>query len=141
MGLPYNKVLLEAYNCLWPKHFAEEKESILEAVHGGINVQICHIGSTAIPGIFAKPIIDILVGVEKVENFDSLSKTLFTLGYKCLGDCGRPERLFFVKGNLGNCTHHLHMVKLESEYWQDYLLFRDHLLTEKVAAKFYSQAK
>jgi len=65
--------------------------------------------------MISKPIIDIMIGVDDIEECDYHINALEELGYNCLGECGRPGRIFFVKGGMENCTHHLHFVEKNSE--------------------------
>jgi GrpB-like predicted nucleotidyltransferase (UPF0157 family) len=119
--------------------FFHEKSKIIAVL--GHSVEVCHIGSTAVPGMCAKPIIDILVGVSQQSDFASASRLLEGAGYVCFGECGRPGRIFFVKGSPEKCTHHLHLVVKGSDYWRDYLAFRDLLINSREAASQYAEAK
>jgi GrpB-like predicted nucleotidyltransferase (UPF0157 family) len=140
MGLPYNVVKLEVYNPDWPKQFEQEKEEILSVVKNS-SIAICHIGSTSIPNMTAKPIIDIMVGVDNNNEYDSTTKSLISIGYHCLGECGRPDRIFFVKGSPDNNTHHLHLVTKGSSYWVENLAFREYLRQNSKAANEYQALK
>lgn len=139
-GLSHNMVELKEYTEEWADLYHEEKLRISDALTGQI-FEIQHIGSTAVKGMSAKPIIDIMVGINDKIFFDAVGGKLETLGYDCLGDCGRPERIFFVKNEMDYTTHHLHLVMKDSCYWTDNLLFRDYLLNNLKAADEYKKLK
>lgn len=133
--------MLENYNSEWYELFKKEEKAILAAVNNEIFIEIHHIGSTAVPGMVAKPIIDIMVGVNEIKDFEFCITALQAVKYKLLGECGRVERLFFVKGSLENCTHHLHLVVKKSKYWLDNISLRELLLNNKLVAQDYSRFK
>ena len=122
--------------------YEHEKAEILEVI-GNIIVAIEHIGSTAVPGLAAKPIIDIMVAVRKLEDAKSCIQPLQTITYEYLPEleAEMPDRRFFRKGPRGAGTHHLHMVEIGSDFWERHLLFRDYLRVHPEAAQQYSQLK
>jgi GrpB-like predicted nucleotidyltransferase (UPF0157 family) len=126
------------YDDNWPLQFEQEKPHILNALGDAI-LDIQHIGSTSVPGLAAKPIIDILVGAKQLQPSDTHIKALEKLGYVYEGEAGVPGRRFFRKGMPR--THHLHFVKLGNEVWEYQLLFRDFLRTHPEAAKEYEALK
>ncbi len=97
-----------------------------------------HIGSTAIPGIRAKPVVDIMVGVEsynlQTEVIDPLLR-----GYECLGEAGVPGRLYFRRRD--HAAVNVHAVEYLGKHWVNNLLFRDYLLTHPEEAGRYGRAK
>jgi GrpB-like predicted nucleotidyltransferase (UPF0157 family) len=100
-------VLLRPHNPRWPKDFARESAAILTAF-GTFLTEIHHIGGTAIPGIHAKPIIDMLAVTSDITLLDAPPRPLANLGYEALGEFGIPGRHFFRKTNAaGERTHHL----------------------------------
>jgi GrpB-like predicted nucleotidyltransferase (UPF0157 family) len=101
------------YDANWSIRFEQEKSQILNAL-GDAVLDIQHIGSTSVPGLAAKPIIDIVVGVEELPPSPTHIKALETLGYVYQGEAGIPGRHFFRKGMPR--THHLHLVKLEMKF-------------------------
>jgi len=119
IGLKYDIVELHSYNSEWQLLFEEEKKELLSLLQKYI-IGIEHIGSTAIPGL-------ILI---KLGN----------IGYKCFGECGRPGRLFFIKGGIKS-THHLHLVEYGSIYWRENILFRNYLRRHKNVANEYASIK
>lgn len=124
LGLPKGIVWLLPHTELWHQLFAEE-EARLRAAIGAQAVAIEHVGSTAICGLSAKPIIDIAVAIREGADAEECVVPLESIGYEYRGEFGIPGRHYFVKGEPR--THHLHMVELSSEFWRSHLLFRDYL--------------
>ncbi len=139
-GLENNKVKLIEYTEEWNELYSLEKNRLLKKF-GDIIVNIQHIGSTSIPGMTAKPIVDIMVTVEKRELLVSALKPLYDLGYRFLGNGGRRGRLFFVKGNENITYYHLHLLVSGSHYERNYLFFRDYLRENKKFANKYKHLK
>jgi GrpB-like predicted nucleotidyltransferase (UPF0157 family) len=102
-----------------------------------------HVGSTAVPGLGAKPIIDIMVAVSRLADAQACIEPLQSLGYEYVPEYEDelPERRYFRKGPLEKQTHHLHMVELTSEFWERHLLFRDYLRTHPQEAQQYHKLK
>jgi GrpB-like predicted nucleotidyltransferase (UPF0157 family) len=123
---------------LWHRQFAEEEARVREAV-GGHVVAIEHVGSTAICGIAAKPIIDIAAAVREAADAGRCVRPLEKIGYEYRGEGGIAGRYYFVKGEPR--THHLHMVELGSDFWRSHLTFRDYLRTHRGAAEEYERLK
>jgi len=137
-GLPKGTVKLEPHNEQWHRLFAEEDERMRKVI-GDYVVAIEHIGSTAICGISAKPIIDIAVAVEKIADGERCVKPLEEIGYEYRGEYGIAGRFYFVKGEPR--THHLHMVLEDSDFWRSHLLFRDYLRENSAVAREYEHLK
>ncbi|HEX8636524.1 MAG TPA: GrpB family protein, partial [Pyrinomonadaceae bacterium] len=123
LGLPKGIVKLEPHTEQWRQFFADEAARI-RAATGEIGAVIEHVGSTSISGIAAKPIIDIAVGVKKLEDGERCVAPLKNIGYKYRGEHGIAGRFYFVKGEPR--THHLHLVEKDSDFWRSHLLFRDY---------------
>ena len=122
----------------WKQRFLEEKMR-LQAAIGAYVLDIQHIGSTAVPGIVAKPIIDIGAAVENFEAANVCVAPLTALGYEYHGENGIPRRHFFVFGTPRSI--HLHMFERSSAEWQNHLLFRDYLRSHPQQAAAYSALK
>jgi len=140
MSLP---VKMANYDPNWPKLFEKEKNLILGAI-GHVIVRTEHIGSTAVPGLGAKPIVDILVAVNHLSDAKTCIEPLKRIGYKYKPrlEADIPERRFFGKGAPPKEQHyHLHMVELMSDFWERHLLFRDYLRTHPEAAQEYQKLK
>jgi GrpB-like predicted nucleotidyltransferase (UPF0157 family) len=108
-------------------------------------IDIQHVGSTAIPGISAKPIIDIQIAATSLEEMKVIAiPALQKLGYEYWFENPDPERMFFVKGMppFGEKrTHHVHIVEPSSKHWQGKILFRDYLIAHPEVAETYQQLK
>ena len=139
-GLENNKVKLIEYTEEWNELYSLEKNRLLKKF-GDIIVNIQHIGSTSIPGMTAKPIIDILVSVGNKELLYSTLKYLYDLDYRFLGNGGKRGRLFFVKGNENITYYHLHLLVAGSYYEGNYFLFRDYLRENEECANKYKHLK
>lgn len=140
MGLPYDIVRIQKYNPKWAEDYEKEREEI-SAILNNSSFEIRHIGSTSIPEMPAKPIIDIMVGVNTNEDFQECIESLEKVGYDYFGECGRPGRIFFVKGEPGNCTNHLHLVVKDSNYWVNNILLAEYFKKNEQAARKYAEKK
>lgn len=139
--MPVAVVIVE-YNPRWPAMYQEERQSILTAT-GDLIVAIEHIGSTAVPGLGAKPIIDIMAAVRELVDAERCVEPLKTIGYEYVPEYNDiiPERRYFHKGPAEARTHHLHMVELTSDFWERHMLFRDFLRTHPEEAQQYYDLK
>jgi GrpB-like predicted nucleotidyltransferase (UPF0157 family) len=136
-------VRVEEYNPEWSKLFENEKQRILTAVGSHI-VRIEHVGSTAVVGLGAKPIIDMMIAVKTLSDADKCINPLERIGYRYVPEheATTPERRYFHKGNPPKEQHyHIHMVELTSGFWMRHLLFRDYLRTHPEVAQKYYQLK
>jgi GrpB-like predicted nucleotidyltransferase (UPF0157 family) len=105
-------------------------------------VSIHHIGSTAIPHIYAKPIIDLLVEVKDILIVDQHNSAMEKLGYIVMGEFGITDRRFFLRDNSdGIRTHHVHIFGINSPQIQRHLNFRDYLIAHPRIAQKYSDLK
>ncbi|NES19869.1 MAG: GrpB family protein [Symploca sp. SIO3E6] len=135
------KVEVVPHDPTWQEAFRMESKRVADAL-GEIFVAIHHIGSTAIPGIYAKPIIDILVEVQDITQVDEQSSAMESLGYQVMGEYGIPERRFFRKDNqAGVRTHHIHIFEVGSAQVKRHLAFRDYMIAHTEAAQRYSELK
>ena len=129
--------LLTAHE-VWAEQYQLEKARIIEAIGAHI-IDIQHVGSTSIPGVPAKPILDILIGVEDFEEARVCIVPMEGIGYVYRGEYGIPRRHYFAKGDPR--THHVHMVEKDSENWRVTVLFRDFLRSHPDAVRGYAEAK
>ncbi len=127
------------YDARWPEVYEQEKRLIVAAI-GPWLAGIEHIGSTSVPGLAAKPIIDIFVGVRSLDDAQHCIAPLATAGYVFKPDDTIPGRRYFNKGPQDN-HRHLHMVELGGEIWQDQLLFRNYLRARPDMAAAYAALK
>jgi GrpB-like predicted nucleotidyltransferase (UPF0157 family) len=130
------------YNPDWPRRFAAEREQLV-AVFQPLTARIEHIGSTAVPGLGAKPIIDIMLGVDRIGDVQQQVAALTTIGYEYRPDMEvtLPERRFFVKPPAYPREVHLHAVEYATPFWNRHLLFRDVLRNHPKAAAEYLALK
>ncbi len=146
-----DEITLVDYDPQWPEQFRAEAIQI-EASLGDSVVVIEHFGSTAIPGLSAKPIIDLLVAVRSLTEARTRAvPALEALGYAYWPADPAPDRLFFVKGlpPNGPRTHHVHVVepsvshdlRLGEFMFADRLLFRDYLRAHPEEAEHYAALK
>lgn len=129
------------YDPDWRVAFAVEAECIRGALQDR-QIEVHHIGSTAIPGIFAKPIIDILLVVPSLELLDSKVPSMEALGFESLGEFGIAGRRYFRKNSTtGIRTHQVHAFKAGSAGVRRHLAYRDYLRSHPEAAQEYSLLK
>lgn len=140
-------VAIVSYNPAWPVMFEREKEHLLCCLPRDLVGRIEHYGSTAIPGLGAKPIVDILVEVSSLEKTRrTIAPILESQGYDYFwrptsGDDTPPFYAWFIKRDSnGKRTHHIHMVEASFPQWEG-LLFRDYLIKHPSVAKEYERLK
>jgi GrpB-like predicted nucleotidyltransferase (UPF0157 family) len=138
LGLAPNENRLVPYDAAWPQIFGEECAQLQLAL-GGLVVEIQHIGSTAVPGMHAKPIIDILVGVPQLSSWAGCQEALEARGYDYAPHAGLPGPHVF--GRPRDRQFLLHVVEHRSEYWTRPLAFRDQLRENESARREYERAK
>jgi GrpB-like predicted nucleotidyltransferase (UPF0157 family)/GNAT superfamily N-acetyltransferase len=115
------------YNSLWPEMFKEEAEKVKKAL-GENCVEIHHIGSTSVPGLAAKPVIDIIPVVRDITKVDEANERMMVLGYEAQGEFGIPFRRYFQKGG-DDRTHNVHIFEQGSPEVDRHLKFRDWMRT------------
>jgi len=134
------QVQVVPYDPDWPRSFQAEADEI-RVTWGQEVVAIHHIGSTAVPGMSAKPIIDILVEVHYIGKIDEFDETLRQLGYLPKGEAGIPGRRFFIKGDEIHRTHHIHVFQSGHPEVERHINFREYLIAHADAAQVYSRLK
>ncbi len=127
------------YNPIWINEFESESKK-LQYILGDIVNNIYHIGSTAVPGLMAKPIIDIMLDVTKLEGLDTKTEVLEALGYEAMGEFGISGRRYFRKGG-ENRTHQIHAFQSGDSNLIRHLVFRDYLIEHEKIAKEYGILK
>jgi GrpB-like predicted nucleotidyltransferase (UPF0157 family) len=132
------KITVINYDPEWPAFFYLEKQK-LQKIFKPVLQKIEHFGSTAIQGVSAKPIIDILVGVDNLDLDDNILDALKTLGYEYLGEAGISGRLAFRKRSRQNFN--LAVVKYGSDLWTNNIVIRDFLQNNESFKKKYSKIK
>lgn len=137
-GLESGKVKLAEHNKEWARVFADEKKLLAQALQKSA-AEVEHVGSTAIPTIVSKPIIDIVIGVPSFERLQNEIGALTKLQYHYRGECGIPGRHFLTKGD--PTRFHIHLVERSSSHFLDMVLFKEYLCSNYGAAKRYEELK
>jgi GrpB-like predicted nucleotidyltransferase (UPF0157 family) len=133
-------IRLVPYDPSWPARFAEERAVLDEEIGGWATGGIHHVGSTAVPGLSAKPIIDILAGVVSLHAAKACFDPLAKLGY-LYAPYRADEMHWFCKPHPSRRTHHLHLVPTDSSRFHDELAFRDRLRSSPKLAEEYAGLK
>jgi GrpB-like predicted nucleotidyltransferase (UPF0157 family) len=136
-------VFVVPYDEAWPLLYQEERARIERAIGPWVE-EIEHVGSTAVPGLAAKPIIDIMVGVRSLEDSPILVERLVGIGYEYVPEFEQvfPLRRYFRKMQEGRRTHQIHLVeRSNAEWWDRHLLFRDYLRVHPEVAEEYARLK
>jgi GrpB-like predicted nucleotidyltransferase (UPF0157 family) len=137
LGLKHNQNLLVDYDPEWPSLFEAERER-LQTVLLSIPRGIEHYGSTAVPGLRAKPILDILVGILALDDWVRCKQPLESLGYDYAEHAGVPGHHIFGRGrDLSERTHLVHIVEFGGRSWRSNLAFRDALRTNQTLREEY----
>jgi GrpB-like predicted nucleotidyltransferase (UPF0157 family) len=132
------------YDPRWPGMYEDERKRIVESA-GDWLVAIEHLGSTSVPGLAAKPVIDMVAAVATLDDAKKIIEPLRALGYDYVPEyeVELPERRYFRKGRRGaeGDKYHLHVVELGSEFWLRHLAFRDYLRHHPEAVREYAELK
>ena len=129
----------------WSQDFLKIKTELQKAITVMSNIQ--HVGSSSIPGMKAKPIIDIDVGLKNWGNFENVKSKLATIGYEYEGDRGITGREAFCRNGkvhneiLDGIDHHLYVCSVDNEEYKRHILFRDYLRNHDEARDRYNQIK
>jgi GrpB-like predicted nucleotidyltransferase (UPF0157 family) len=141
LGVEPGTVRVVPYDERWPALFQHDARRIADAVaEAGLPTLVLeHVGSTAVPGLAAKPVLDI--GAAHAAGTDPLAyvAVLASLGYVSRGSRGLPGREFFSRGEIR--THHLHLVELHGTHWRRLLRFRDALRADPAIRDAYAALK
>jgi GrpB-like predicted nucleotidyltransferase (UPF0157 family) len=142
-----DEVRIAPYDPRWRDRFDAERAHLLASLPNDMLGRIEHVGSTAVPGLDAKPIVDMLVEVtDLAATRERIVPVLEAQGYDYFwrathGETGPPFYAWFIKRDAaGARTHHIHMVERDFEHW-DSLLFRDHLIQHPEVAAEYAALK
>jgi GrpB-like predicted nucleotidyltransferase (UPF0157 family) len=123
-------VAISQHDPAWAERFARERAVLEPVLQPWLDGGIHHIGSTAVPGLAAKPIVDILAGVADVQAARAAIPLLADLGYRLWDDRERPWRLWFLKPEPARRTHHLQLLEPSRPEFQALLAFRNRLRSE-----------
>jgi GrpB-like predicted nucleotidyltransferase (UPF0157 family) len=143
------QIAIVPYDPQWPALFAREKDHLLSCLPKDLIGRVEHFGSTAVPGLAAKPVVDVLVEVTDLQaTRERIAPVLESQGYDYFwrpswGDDGPPFYAWFIKRDpgAGARTHHIHMVERDFEGHWDRLLFRDYLIEHPPVADEYRRLK
>lgn len=133
------KVRLSEYNTNWIRQYQEEAE-FLKTIFTDEILRCEHFGSTSVPGLKAKPVIDIMCIAKDINNVDLHNDTMSVLGYDVAGEWGMPGRRLFRKGGEER-THHIHFYQVNNPQIDRHLIFRDYLRCHPEEAARYSRLK
>ncbi|WP_342527682.1 GrpB family protein [Chryseomicrobium sp. FSL W7-1435] len=143
LGLENNEVRLVEYTTEWQKEFSRMKEQLLQAT-SLLPHQIEHVGSTAIHGMAAKPILDMVVGIDSIESVNrEFLKALQSVGFLRLR-VERPNEIVLAKfadDTYAVKTHYIHLVEYGGEVWHNLIFFRDYLNANEEARQQYLTIK
>jgi len=135
------RVVVVEHDPAWAGAYEAEAERIAGAL-GDVLRGLHHIGSTSVPGLCAKPIIDILIEADAVEQIDLATPALERLSYEAKGEYGIPGRRYFRKDDdAGVRTHHIHAFAADSSEARRHLAFRDYLIAHPEEARRYGELK
>jgi GrpB-like predicted nucleotidyltransferase (UPF0157 family) len=140
IGLKRGAVTLAKHHGEWAAAFEAEKAN-LEQLAGDVALDIQHFGSTSIPGLAAKPIIDILMAVRSLSEVIKIRPALESAGYEYRENGSDDVQILFAKGPEVKRTHYLHITALGSSGWQNPLAFRDYLRTHPDELRRYEELK
>ena len=140
IGLARGTVQLQVYLAEWKTLF-ELEAVLLRSTMGRAARHIEHVGSTAIDGMPAKPIIDLVVVVSSLNEASEWIPTLEALGYEYRANDTVADRLFFAKGLPSSRTHHLSLAEERSKFYTEKVLFRDYLISHREAFDEYVELK
>jgi len=138
LGLESGVVRLIEYDAQWPALFAAEQQRIRDHC-GTLTVRLEHVGGTSIPGMCAKPVLDIAAGVPRGTAIQGCVAALDRAGYEHRGERGVPGRQYFRRGQPR--SYHVHLVEADGPLWRDYVAFRDYLRAHTEAARQFANLK
>src|SRR5438105_6685564 len=138
LGLESGTVRIVPYDPEWPLLFEAEARRLYSAL-APLSIVLEHTGSTSVPGLAAKPVLDILGGVTEGESVEPYVVKLIRAGYVHRGDQGIPGREFFRRGEPR--AYHLHLAHIRGAFWREHLAFRDYLRTHPEIRDEYAELK
>lgn len=143
MGVSSLSITIVDYDSEWPSRFQQEKD-VIDALLHEIGVCIEHVGSTSVPGVAAKPIVDIMIGVTSPSHLNECVNPLQNLGYTYLPEYEAtvPFRRLLIKRH-PTCAHNfnIHVVEIGCDFWMDQISFRNYLRCNPMAAQDYVRLK
>jgi GrpB-like predicted nucleotidyltransferase (UPF0157 family) len=140
LGTPGGHIEVVPWCSQWPALFEEEAERI-RAACGDAVIVVEHIGSTSVPGLASKPILDIMPGLVRTEDGHRTVEPMKGLGYEYFGEHGIPGRFYFDRKANGATVIHVHVFELGSPDWRRHIVFRDVLRANPSLAAEYQRLK
>jgi GrpB-like predicted nucleotidyltransferase (UPF0157 family) len=140
LGLRRGTTVVCAYDARWQHEF-EREATALRSLLGELTSGVEHIGSTAVPGLAAKPVVDIAIAFAGETKLAEARGRLQDAGYEDRGDQGDDGGVVFAKGPRSSRTHYLHLVAADSDQWIRYLAFRDALRRDSTRRDQYEALK
>ena len=139
--LPQSRIVVASYDTRWPSEFEWAAGEIVAAIGSNL-LALHHIGSTSIPGMYAKPVIDMLAVANDLSGIDQGVAKLEQLGYEAMGEFGIVGRRYFRRDDdVGRRTHQIHAFAARSPHIRRHVLFRDFMRAHPQSAKQYGQLK
>jgi GrpB-like predicted nucleotidyltransferase (UPF0157 family) len=138
-----SSVTIVPYSNDWPLQFAPVRANLL-AAFADVTIQVEHIGSTSVPGLAAKPIIDVLLGAGSLTDIESRTEALELIGYQYISKYEKelPMRRYFFKPEAHSSLRvNLHAVVLSSPFWHEHIAFRDALRSDRSLVAEYCSLK
>lgn len=139
-GMTYREVKVVPHDPAWAEAFRKEAAT-LRSVFGDEAVAIRHIGSTSVPGLAAKPTVDVLVEVRRIWAVDALNDAMVASGHQARGEYGIPGRRYFTRNSGAARTHNVHVFETDSPEARRHLAFRDYLRQHPETARAYGDLK
>ena len=139
LGLESGTVRLVPHDPAWAALFAAEARRVQAALGPDLPLALEHTGSTAVPGLVAKPVLDLLGGYPPGTPVESYIAALVGTGYVHRGEQGIPGREFFRRGEPR--TYHLHLVVQHGPFWREHLAFRNTLRAQPAVREAYAALK
>lgn len=140
IGLNKDLVTVFPYDESWAKEYEKEK-LVLQDLLQKFDVKIEHVGSTAIPGLSAKPIIDIAIGAKTEQVLFEIANLLGVAGYDMLNSYETKGEILARKGAPECRTHYIHIQLIDSNYWKEFVYFKQYLLDHPETVREYQELK
>lgn len=134
------KIEVVEYDSIWKEKFLEEKKRLYQALGTDLIIDVHHIGSTSVPNLAAKAVIDICLEVDSLEGLDISNRKMEEIGYEACGEFGIPGRRFFKKGG-DKRSHHIHAFLSGNPHLYRHIAFRDYLIRHPNIAQHYAVLK
>jgi GrpB-like predicted nucleotidyltransferase (UPF0157 family) len=135
-----SQVIIEPYDSIWPEKFESERLLLAPVLAPWLVGPIEHVGSTAVPGLAAKPVIDIMAAVRDLPCSMPAIEALKSSSY-CYFEYRADVMHWFCKPSPMERTHHMHLIPFDSSLWRERLAFRDRLRSDAATRRSYTELK